>query len=517
MRSLFACSDGDGNGMDEARVVGFAAATRLLSLILQAVLNAVIPDHGADAFSPPRAEEPLLLDPAVDLLLGGLGRWDAEHFLFIAERGYVFEHNFAFFPLFPLALRSFAAVVLWPASGWLSLRGRLLVAASVLNSGFFVVGALLLYRLGRLVLQERRLAFSSALLYCVSPAHVFMMAGYSESLFCSLTFGGLLLLEMGFTCRACLLFGLATGARANGLVNAGFLLYLALQRALQKSRALSIVGKQARVLQYAWIAARFIFTTTAGACVTFLPFVIFQYYGYQTFCNPSGTVDQVSPPLYKLAVMKKYRLPDENASVPVWCLKPIPLLYSYIQDVYWDVGFLRYFQLKQLPNFLLASPVVILGGIAACTFFTADPGLCLWLGLWQKKREKQPVGFYSPKLFVYVVHAAALLVFGTFCMHVQVLTRFLASSSPVLFWISAHLLLSHEPLLQVDQPESHNRELKSHRDLPGPSWGPFQHNPVSELLNQWWATSILTRCILGYFLSYWLLGLALHCNFLPWT
>uniref|UniRef100_A0A673HN29 Uncharacterized protein n=1 Tax=Sinocyclocheilus rhinocerous TaxID=307959 RepID=A0A673HN29_9TELE len=31
--------------------------------LLKAVLNAVIPDHVADAFSPPRSETPLLLDP----------------------------------------------------------------------------------------------------------------------------------------------------------------------------------------------------------------------------------------------------------------------------------------------------------------------------------------------------------------------------------------------------------------------------------------------------------------------
>ncbi len=98
----------------------------LFCALLKAVLNAVIPDHVADAFSPPRSETHLLLDPVIEALFGGLSHWDAEHFLFIAERGYLYEHNFAFFPLFPLILRLMAATVLWPLCGFLTLHGRLL-------------------------------------------------------------------------------------------------------------------------------------------------------------------------------------------------------------------------------------------------------------------------------------------------------------------------------------------------------------------------------------------------------
>lgn len=56
-----------------------------------------------------------------------------------------------------------------------------------------------------------------------------------------------------------------------------------------------------------------------------------------------------------------------------WCHNEPPLAYSYIQkvnlrrhalsyltQVHWDNGFLAYWDAKQLPNFLLAVPCVLM-------------------------------------------------------------------------------------------------------------------------------------------------------------
>lgn len=382
------------------------------------MLNALIPDHEADAFSPPRAEEPLILDQTIEMLIGGLGRWDAEHFLFIAEHGYLYEHNFAFFPLFPLVLRSLATILLWPMSPFLTVRGRLLVTVAVANSTLFVACAVALYGLSRLVLQDRKLALISSLIFCLTPANVFMLAGYSESLFAFLTFGGLCLLERGFTIGACFFLCLATAARANGLVNAGFLLYLPLQRSLTQ------VFNEGSTWHYSWAAGRFLLTSPLYAAAVVLPFCLFQFYGYYTFCLPTLTQEQISPAFLSLATEKGYRVPDAASPVPSWCMKPVPVLYSYIQDVYWDVGFLRYFQFKQIPNFLLALPIATLSVLAVYMYIIANPRFCLHLGLGEfgkkKKEGKPPTGLYCPKVFVYIVHCTVLLTFGIFCMHVQV-------------------------------------------------------------------------------------------------
>lgn len=502
---------------DIQTVVRCATFTRLLSLFLQAVLNVVIPDHVADAFSPPRSEAPLLLDPLIEALFGGLSHWDAEHFLFIAERGYIYEHNFAFFPLFPFILRLLASTLLWPLCGFLTMRGRLIITVVIGNSFLFVLSAVALYSLSRIVLQERKLAFVAVMMYCLTPANVFMLAGYSETLFATLTFAGLWMLERRHTVGACLLFGFATGARANGLVNVGFLLYLTLQRCSARARAFYKVAEGVQNHNYVRELIRFAFTGAVYAALVALPFGLFQFYGFQTFCHP--TSDQIPPALVNLAQHKGYRVADAASPKPKWCHWQIPLLYSYIQDVYWDVGFLRYFQWKQIPNFILALPVATLGFKALFIYITDNPVFCMYLGLGEKGNSKKIYGFCNPRVFVYIVHNTVLLLFGIFCMHVQVLTRFLASSSPVLYWVSGHLLFKYEPLLKDEKlfRSDQTQQKKNHKPGLRCFAGMWRNNPVFYLLMHWKTCSIYTRCILGYFISYWFLGLALHCNFLPWT
>ncbi|NXG69050.1 PIGV mannosyltransferase, partial [Baryphthengus martii] len=494
----------------------------ILCCFSQALFNLLIPDHAADAFSPPRLSEPGLGDLLLERLLGGLSRWDAEHFLFIAERGYLYEHNCAFLPLYPLSLRAVAQGVLWPFQRLLRFRSRLLLSAVLLNSLFSVLAAVALYELGRLVLGRRRVAFLAAALFSLSPANVFLAAAYSESMFAFLAFSAMWQLEKGQSWLSGLLFSLAAGARANGLLNAGFFLY-----SHGKGFALQLQGGSGSVRKLPPLWKRLLSLVSSAALVCagiFLPFVLFQYYAYVRFCDSgTGPEPPIPRPLLELALDKGYRLVAMDGVKPPWCSQRFPLVYSYIQDAYWNVGFLRYFELRQIPNFLLALPVTLLGSWAAWTYLAANPRHCLTLGLERRKSEeegKPRAGFCGPAVFVYVVHSTVLLAFGFFCIHVQVLTRFLGCSSPVLYWFCAHLLQEHEPLLWSEgtgHRATAPRSTKSLLSKSGSGGKGASENPVVMLLTNCRLITPLSKCVLGFFVSYWLLGLVLHCNFLPWT
>ncbi|NXO63938.1 PIGV mannosyltransferase, partial [Phainopepla nitens] len=373
--------------------------------------------------------------------------------------------------------------------------------------------------LGRAVLRRPRQAFLAALLFSLSPAGVFMAAAYSESMFACLALGAMWQLEKGRGWRAGLLFSLASGARANGLLNAGFLLYARGRRfALQLQAGPAPLRKPPLLWRQVLSLASSAALTCAGVC---LPFALFQYYAYLRFCGPGAGLGQPIPePLLQLARDKGYRVVGTAGAKPPWCSQRFPVVYSYIQDTYWNVGFLRYFELRQIPNFLLALPVILLGSWAAWTYASTNPRHCLTLGLEKSKSEergKARDGFCGPAAFVYVVHSTALLAFGFFCMHVQVLTRFLGSSSPILYWFPAHLLQEHEPLLWstgTDNPTS-GKPLRG--KSPSSCGKGASDNPIVRLLLNWRSITPLSKSILGFFLGYWLLGLILHCNFYPWT
>ncbi|XP_078094171.1 palmitoyltransferase ZDHHC18-A isoform X2 [Mustelus asterias] len=480
------------------------------------IFNSLIPDHRADAFRAPQLQSSSIGDVLLEILLSGFSRWDAQHFLFIAEFGYIYEHNFAFLPLFPVSLRAVAETVLRPLQWLLNLHSRLLLAAVLLNMVIFILSAVVLYQLSVIVLRDRKLASLSSLLFCLTPASVFMSAAYSESMFMLLAFGGMLYLEKGKPLISCILFSLSTAVRSNGIVNAGFLFYSQLRHcSLYVRHKLKVTEKD---LCKSWLnlVLRSVLLVAAGTMMIVLPFVLFQCYGYLTFCKSTvnAAVD-IPQPLLQMAREKGYRVPDKDSDLPSWCHHRYPIIYSYIQDTYWNVGFLRYYQLCQLPNFLLAFPIVVLGVWAAWQFVRADPWYCLQLGLAKRKlkeeteRDNKPLSsFYGHQVFVYIVHASALLAFGICFMHIQVVTRFLASSSPILYWFAAHLLLEVEPGHLTQDPATSLHPYK---------FVIFPRNQLTALMWDWRGCSLTARCILGYFLLYWFLGLALHCNFLPWT
>jgi hypothetical protein len=166
--------------------------------------------------------------------LTALGRlwdqWDAEHYLYLAAHGYSASGDarnlIAFFPLYPALIAAVAATGL-----------PLRVAALLISNISGIVAAILLYELARVDRDEPQ-AWRAAVFFTVFPTAYFLLVGYTEALFCALTFGSVLAARRQRWLASGLLGGLAAAARLTGLALLPFLvLELWLARARLKALA----------------------------------------------------------------------------------------------------------------------------------------------------------------------------------------------------------------------------------------------------------------------------------------
>lgn len=171
----------------------------------------------------------------------------------------------------------------------------------------------------------------------------------------------------------------------------------------------------------------------------FLPVIYHHYSAYVAFCIPSDSAQLLTP------------------RVPSWCSNFPPLIYTYVQSHYWNVGLFRYWTTQQIPNFLISAPPLAL----LCVFSIRHINNVFLPQLWtlifhqpsllasaaggeqelkvvDNHEAKSP--FDSSSLTPHAIHA--LFLSGTLLLasHTQIILR-LAPSMPILYWSAAWLLL----------------------------------------------------------------------------
>jgi hypothetical protein len=160
--------------------------------------------------------------------------WDAVRLSLIAQYGYfgaaekLYPDQVAFFPGFPIVLDAVHVVVRqWTVSG-------LIVS--------FVAGGIAVVALSRIAERDYQAGSGSraVLFLVVSPAAIFLAAGYTEALFLALAATSWLAARNENWGRAVLLAGLASVVRVNGLFLCAALVFEILQRAgRQRLRAIA--------------------------------------------------------------------------------------------------------------------------------------------------------------------------------------------------------------------------------------------------------------------------------------
>ena len=398
----------------------------------QIFFNYLMPDHDADdVFKPPNVHRVGRLDWWMQILFDGFKRWDSLYFLHIAEYGYTYENTLAFCPFFPMMVRLVANTLFLPLHYILNYSTILLITSVFLNIYFFVKSAKALYLLSEKVLGDETLALKTAQLYCINPASIFFSAAYSEASFAFLTFSGLLEYEKGNLTKASFFFGLTGLARSNGIVNAGFILYRKFMdfiRQLTRPDWKELVDMKTTLVAISSTCVITIGPTLFYTILCLTPFAFYQAYAYSIFCNRQASYRDLPNHILNYGNNQHYKMPHGGLSP--WCHHTLPLSYSYVQAKHWNNGFLQYYQVKQIPNFLLAAPMILLC-LTAIGYYCKQNVRQVVSGLGQQEfykkydeekteRLTEDCGFYSPRVFVYVVHVLGLLTVAVLFMHIQV-------------------------------------------------------------------------------------------------
>lgn len=451
-------------------------------------------------------------------LLMPLTRWDASRFLSLAidpwmrfpDIAICYEENceasnqndlseqaHAFFPLYPLIIREFALAMHRILPEYMlppTFESVLVLSGIMWNLIAFTIATLELFNLtvaivssvdklkSKKCVDAQEIALKVALAFCFNPANVFFLSCYSECTFCALTFSAYSNYErfkssshkmqrtffFSFA-TACLFLG--SFCRSNGLVSVLFLIINWCGGILR-----AMTSKDSKpFFQTVWET----FCHLLAIIAVVYPFVYHDKNGLAKHCQHDELVSEVC----SIAAQK-------NSS-----------LYGYVQLKHWNVGLFRYYQLKQFPNFLLASPMVILSSLAVGTWILLS--WRRWNLICQKKGKEGQISslhiirrivlwavfslsdmmerrdefncdeiLLGRRTLPYYAVLCAYVLIGTCLSHVQITTRLVASSCPSFYWFVVHFL---------------------------------RNSTIRKNMLKW------------YFLVFNILGCILHTNWLPWT
>ncbi|KAF3037775.1 ER membrane glycoprotein subunit of the GPI transamidase complex-like protein [Didymella heteroderae] len=351
-------------------------------------------------------------------------RWDALYFVKAAERGLVFEQEWAFSPAFSKLL----SVVGQSISGTAERSTQYhIVAGIIVSTTCHLLSVFVLYRLMTLLAgprrQQSRIPFVASVLHILTPASLFLSAPYTESLFSLFNLAGMLCYaesrsaatsstvsfqEVVYKLGSGLLFAMATTIRSNGLLSGLILLY---DVARYVPKLLSIrLGTHDMF--------RIIATCASGILIA-LGFFGPQYLAYLDFCSTS------------------------HSTARPWCEKSVPSIYSWVQSHYWNVGLFRYWTMSNLPLFLLALPMLGLLVYSSVTHLRIGYAQPLY-GRRVPHTSNISDTKYTPRFTCNFPELAlpqlVLAVTAATCFHVQIVNR-ISSGYPIWYLTVATWLL----------------------------------------------------------------------------
>lgn len=315
----------------------------------------------------------------IEKFLDKLVIWDNVYFTKLFKYGITYEHEYVFCPLWwrfisniPLKNNNFYS--------------RLILGVLLSNlSNYFSV--LVLYVLTTSVFKKfniikdiQRFALITCLLFIMNPAGVFLITSYLESLATLLTFISLYLREISM--------------KNNDTENS------------IEFKRYAILGKF--ILHFIYILSS-IFLSIGIQVRLNVIFVGYLYlYDFISSLRKLRKCDAIvslasGMILFSSLVLANY-IPFENMCPDrtIWCNKLVPSFFKFAQANYWNVGFLQYYTSNNIPNFIIAAPMILL--------------------IWKSVRTLES-RYYFMSLISYYHYTIIFLLVAMFNFHVQILVR----------------------------------------------------------------------------------------------
>lgn len=454
------------------------------------------------------------------------------------------EQAHAFLPLFPLIIRYTAGFFIKSIPHRFlpsTYEATIAFTAAIVNMLAFAIAAVSLYDLTIFTSMRNdqtttkeddtrnntmnyycNISKTAAELFCVNPAGVFFTSAYSESLFAMLTFAGHAIAARGlydtslkrrknaksnrsnirlvpyFWVLSTLLWALASYVRSNGTFSSIWLMLIGIGQCFSYI-CIAISAKQDDIDCIRAVTMKCVSTL---CCYGILALTI------------------AAPVFYHDARGHRFHCIESNISVfnkNEWCAQAEDSatfsLYAQVQRKHWNVGLLRYYELKQIPNFILAMPILSLSFGAAiwwigmswnsliardgpgCKRYMTVTNVFLWAfqALSSSSDSANSISAVSnssllllgPSCLPHYAILAGFALVGTFVAHVQISTRLICSSCPALYWCLTVLIANEK---------ENNTKSKTNT------------KPIRA-----------TKMISIYFILFNMLGVIMHVNWLPWT
>ncbi|KAI1944200.1 ER membrane glycoprotein subunit of the GPI transamidase complex-like protein [Ophidiomyces ophidiicola] len=335
-------------------------------------------------------------------------RWDSLYFVNIAQRGYLYEQEWAF----GYGYTKLLAIL---STGTPREPFHLAVVGIAVSHLAHYLSVLVLYRLTQTIFGDKKypnhLPFLSAALHIISPAGAFLSAPYGEPVFALLNILGyyvyflalkydrqssLLPRDLSFIASGCI-FAVASTVRSNGILGGMLFAYDAVLRAFEIVQTRHISLPVFRRLVFVGLGGALILLGIAGP----------QYIAYSSYCQSA-------------------------ASPRSWCSNLPPSIYTWVQGRYWNVGFLGYWTIPNIPLFLMAAPMLTILFLSATWALTLNKRVTIPS---DKNTEKMACEseFTSVCLVRLALPQAVLALLALTSYHVQIITR-LASGYPLWYW-----------------------------------------------------------------------------------